>query len=186
MNVQIPQIRIESQFAKNGMETVPARQSIQQPDANLHIEQPLADMKMRTIPGRLTIDQSKAWEDMDIKGIFQRVKENAERGKQKLLEGISRVAREGDEMLDIHSGRDVLVEQAKQKANPPPIDTNITWVPSPFSVKIHYEPGKTNIQFQPRKPVIDANVRKPIISYTPGDVNIYMRQQNSLKIDFVK
>ncbi|MBS4195505.1 DUF6470 family protein [Lederbergia citri] len=184
--MQIPQIRMESQFAKIGMETVSARQSIQQPNADLHIEQPQADMKMRTIPGRLTIDQSQAWEDMDIKSIFQRVRENAQRGRQKLLEGIARVAREGNEMLDIHSGRDVLVEQAKRKANPPPVDTNINWVPSPFSVIIHYEPGKTDIQFQTRKPVIDARIRKPIISYVPGDVNIYLRQQNSLKIDFVK
>ncbi|WP_249315513.1 DUF6470 family protein [Bacillus sp. FJAT-49711] len=177
---------MESQFAKIGMDTVPDRQSIQQPNADLHIEQPLADMKMRTIPGRLTIDQTQAWEDMDIKGIFQRVKENAARGKQKLMEGIARVSREGDEMLDIHSGRNILVEQAKRKANRQPVDTNITWVPSPFSVKIHYEPGKTDIQFQTRKPIIDARERKPIISYTPGDVNIYVRQHNNLKIDFVK
>ncbi|WP_062108983.1 DUF6470 family protein [Bacillus niameyensis] len=184
--MQVPQIRMESQFAKIGIETKEIKQSIQQPKADLHIKQPQAEIKMRTTPGKLTIDQSQAWEEMDIKGIFQRVKENAVRGSQKLMEGIARTVREGDEMIEIQNGQNAYVEQARRNANPPPPELNITYVPSPFSVKLHYQQGKTDIQFQTRKPIIDANTRKPVISYQPGEVNVHLRQRNSLKIDFVK
>ncbi|MBS4208287.1 hypothetical protein KHA95_09420 [Bacillus sp. FJAT-50079] len=184
--MQIPQIRMQSQSAQIAIQSRPANQSIQQPNANLQIEQPLAEMNIRTTPGKLTIDQSQAWEDMDIKSIFKRVEENTYRAQQAVMEGIARVVREGDEMLDIRSGRNIIVEQAKRKANPRPVQTNIAWVPSPFSVKTHYTRGSIDIQFQAKKPKIDVQIRKPIISYHRGDVDISLQQRNSLKIDFVK
>ncbi len=48
---------------------------------------------MKVIPGQLTIDQSEAWAQMDIKPISQRTAENAQKGKQKVLEGMARRAR---------------------------------------------------------------------------------------------
>ncbi|MBS4223191.1 DUF6470 family protein [Lederbergia citrea] len=184
--MQIPQIRMQSQSAQIAMETRQARQLIQQPNAELRIEQPQAEMEIRTTPSRLTIDQSQAWEDMNIKSVFRSIEENSQRASQDLLAGIARVSREGDEMIEIHTGRNVIVEQAKRKANPPPADVNITWVPSPFSVKIHYTPGKTDIQFDTNKPVINVRTQNPNISYQPGDVYISLKQRNSLNIDFVK
>lgn len=184
--MQIPQIRMQSEMAQIAIHTTPTRQTIRQSNAEMQIEQPRAGMTMRTIPGKLTIDQTQAREEMDIKSISKRVRENAIRASQKLLEGIARVSSEGDEMLDIHTGRDVLVEQAARKANPPPAETNITWIPSPFSVKINYQPGGTDIQVQPREPRIDVNIRKPMIAYERGKVDIALKQRNSLQIDFVK
>ncbi|KRG15041.1 hypothetical protein ACA30_07595 [Virgibacillus soli] len=184
--MRIPQIQMESQQAKISMQTMNARQSIQQPQADLRIEQPKAVMKMRTTPGKLTIDQSQAWEEMNVKSTFKAVKENAVKGNQKVMEGIARVAQEGDEMIEIQNGQNAYVEQAKRQANPPMPETNITWIPSPFSVKTHYQPGQVDIQFQARKPSIDATVRKPVIQYAPGDVQIQLAQRNHLKIDLIK
>ena len=45
---------------------------------------------MKSSPGQLTIDQTEAWAQMDIKPISQRTAENAQEGKQKALEGIAR------------------------------------------------------------------------------------------------
>ncbi|MCJ7843293.1 DUF6470 family protein [Lederbergia sp. NSJ-179] len=184
--MRIPQIQMESQQAKIAIQTVAARQSIQQPKADVRIEQPQAEMKMRTTPGKLTIDQSQAWEEMNLKSTFKAVKENAVKGNQKVMEGIARVAQEGDEMIEIQNGQNAFVEQAKRHANPPLPEANITWIPSPLAVKSHYEPGRVEIQFQPKKPRIDAAIRKPIMNYSPGDVQIQLAQRNNLKIDLVK
>lgn len=184
--MRIPQIQMESQQARIAIQTVPGRQSIQQPQADLQIEQPQADLKMRTTPGKLTIDQSQAWEEMNLKSTFKAIKENAVKGSQKVMEGIARVAQEGNEMIEIQNGQNAYVEQAKRQANPPMPEVNITWVPSPFAVKTHYQPGGVDIQFQPRKPRIDATIRKPIMNYSPGDVQIQLAQRNHLKIDLVK
>lgn len=184
--MQVPQIRMHSQFAQIGITTTPARQTIHQQDADLRIEQPLANMKMRTTEGRLTIDQTEAWEDMNLKSIFKTVRENAQKGHQAVMEGMAQAAAEGQEMINIQSGRNAFVEQAKRDTFKPPAEVNITWIPKPFSVKVHYQPGKTDIQFQERKPIIDARVNKPVISYAPGDVNVHLKQRNSLRIDLVK
>lgn len=180
------QIRMQMQAAQIAIQSRPAIQSIQQPKAILQIEQPQAAMKIRTIPGKLTIDQTQAWEEMGIRSVFRSTEEVAQKAKQTALQGVARVSREGDEMLDIQKGRDVIVEQAKRKANPPPRETTIAYVPSPFSVKINYQSSKTDIQVQTRQPIINAQSQKPVISYRPGDVQISLKQHNSLKIDFVK
>lgn len=184
--MQFPQIRMESQFARIGIDTTLAKLHIEQPKADLQIEQPPAKMEIRTTPGWLTIDQTKAWEDMNIKSVFRRTEEHVARTKEKLQEGIARVVSEGDEMLDIHTGQNAIIEQAVRQNNPPPPEVNITWIPSPFSVKIDYEPAKLEINIEPQKPKIHAQMRKPIFSYQPGNVNIYLQQQNELKIDVVK
>lgn len=184
--MQVPQIRMQSQMAQIAIQTQPARQSIQQPEADLQIKQPLAEMNMRTTPGRLTIDQTQAWEDLNIKSVFKWGKEYAQKGHQAVMEKIAETVSEGDEMLDIHTGKNMYVEHARRHANPPPAEVNIAWIPSNFSVKINYRPGKTDININPNKPIINASIRKPVISYQPGDVNISLKQRNNLKIDFVK
>ena len=107
-----------------------------------------------------------------------RVPKKTQRAKQAVLQGIARVSAEGDEMLNIHTGRNVIVEQARRRTQSPPAETNITYIPSPFSVKTHYQPGKTDIRFQENKPVINARIQKPIISYQRGDVHISLQQRN--------
>ncbi|MCM3111744.1 DUF6470 family protein [Lederbergia lenta] len=184
--MQMPQIRMQSQSAQLAIQTQPSYQSIQQPKADLQIKQNQATMTIRTTPGKLTIDQTQAWEEMGIKSVFRSNQENTQKAKQAVLQGIARVSREGDEMLQSLKGRNVAAEQAARKANPPPSKTYITYIPSNFSVKTHYQPGKTEIRFIENKPVIQARTQKPIISYHQGKVDFSLKQHNSLKIDFVK
>ncbi|MCR2822361.1 DUF6470 family protein [Lederbergia panacisoli] len=184
--MQIPQIRMQSQFAKIAIDTTPARQSIQQPEPELNMEQPKADLKIIQNPGRLTIDQTQAWEELGLKGIKSFARENTQRAYKEASEAISGIVTEGNEMLNIQSGTNAYAEQARQRTNPPPADFNIKWIPSPFSVKVHYQRGKVDVDVQPRNVVINAQTKKPIISYQPGDVRVSLQQKNSLHIDFVK
>src|SRR5690606_5465295 len=136
--------------------------------------------------GKLTIDQTQAWQEMDIKSIFTRVRENAHRGQRLLLEGIARVSSEGDELAGLRFGGNDYIKQAKRRPNTTTDDFNIKWIPSTAAVKVHYTPGKTDIQFNTHEPVIHAQTHKPSISFKQNDVDISLRQRNSLKIDFVK
>lgn len=184
--MQIPQIRMQSQFAKIAINTTPARQSIQQPKAEMHISQPKAEMKIKQNPGRLTIDQTQAWEELGLKSMKSFTRDNTQKAYRKASEAISKIVTDGNEMLNFHNGVNAYAEQARRHANPPPADVNIKYIPSPFSVKVHYQRGKVDINVQTRQPIIDAQTRKPIISYQPGDVNVSLQQKNSLHIDFVK
>src|SRR5690606_13764529 len=121
-----------------------ARQSIQQPQAEMHISQPQAEMKIKQNPGRLTIDQTQAWEEIGLKSMKTFTRDNTQRAYRQVSETISKIVNEGKEMLNIHTGMNVYAEQAKRQANPPPADFNITWIPSPFTVKVHYQHGKVD------------------------------------------
>lgn len=183
--MNVPQIRMESQFAKIGIEQVKPVQELEQPPADLSIQQPKADLEIEQIPAKLTIDQSQAWEDMDLKSVLTRSREYAEQGYQDWFEGVGRVAQQGDELMRIENGGDPIVEQAIVNSENPPYEFNVGWIPSPFSVKIHFEPGGVNIRAKANKPMIEATPNKPIHNYIPGKVNVYVAQYNHLSIQFV-
>ncbi len=183
--MQIPQIRMQSTSAKIEISSTPAQQTIQQPKAVQHIEQPQAEMSIETIPGQLSIDQTAAWESMDIKHIFRRIEESAQRGYSAVLSGMARTASEGDELMAIENGGSAIASQASRNSALMNYDYNIGFVPPPFSVKINYMPGKASIYAQAKQPIIQTEVQKPIIDYRAGEVRTNLRQQASLQMDVI-
>ncbi|WP_110928437.1 DUF6470 family protein [Bacillus massiliglaciei] len=183
--MEIPQIRLQSNSAKIGLDIQDPVQKIEQAPAELSIEQPKAIMNIETMLGKLTIDQTKAREDVDLKSIFKRTEEAANQGYQDWLAGMARRSEQGRELRHIEKGGSPFSEQAKQNAAREKKQFNIGWVPSHFSVKIQYEPARVEIDVQQQKPEISATTHKPVHEYTPGKVNVELEEKNSLDIDFV-
>jgi hypothetical protein len=183
--MNLPQIRLESTFAKIAIETTPPMLEIEQPQAELDLQQPPAEIKIETTPAKLTIDQTKAWEDMDLKHIFRRIEEFSQQGYEDWLEGMARVSRQGDELMRIEDGGNPIAEQAKENSEDPIYEFNIGWVPSHFSVKTNFEPSKVNIDVTVNKPINNTKINKPIINYIPGKVTTELAQRNYLKVNFV-
>lgn len=183
--MQIPQIRLNSTMAKIEITTTQAQQTIEQPKAIVNLKQSNAEMEMRTTPGQLTIDQTIAWESMDIKHIFRRIEEGAQKGYQDVLSGMARVASEGDEMMRIEHGGSPIASQAERNSKLLDYSYNIGFVPPPFSVKLNYQPGQVSIHIQPKKVENHTVSQKPLIHYSPGQANVSLRQHADLNIDFV-
>jgi Tfp pilus assembly protein PilX len=182
--MNIPQIRMESTFAKIGIETQSAQLQIQQPHADMSIEQPKAEMMVDRRPSRLTIDQTRAFEDANLKSVSRMIDDAAQAGYQAAMNAIASKAQDGDELMMIEHGFSALPNQAQRNSETPPADFNIGWIPSHNSVKINYDPGETNIRWNSQPVKIDVRPNKPIIDYYPGKTNIYLQQKNSLRIDF--
>lgn len=183
--MRIPQIRMESTFMQIGLQIDQPIQRIEQPKAILEIEQPKAVVEMETTLGKLSIDQSQAFAEENRKPIAEVVRETAQIAKQTAMEGTKRRAREGRELMEIEKGGNPIVSQAMEHSKRPEKQLSIGWIPSYGSVKIHYEPGEVDIRITPQKPIIEAIPQKPIHDYTPGNVSVYIRQWNSLKIDVI-
>jgi Family of unknown function (DUF6470) len=183
--MNLPQIRMQSQLARINMVSQPARQEIRQPKADLTMEQPRADISMRTTPSKLTIDQTQAWEEMNLLSIERLNEKYAQDGKQAVLEGIGRRASQGTELMKIENKGNPLISQSYQNAYEPMKDLSIKFVPSPFAVKIHYQPSEVEIDVRPNKPIIEARANKPEITYVPGSLDISMANYQSLEIDFI-
>ncbi|WML50621.1 DUF6470 family protein [Neobacillus sp. PS3-34] len=148
------------------------------------MQQPKAEMQVNKIPSRLTIDQTMARADVDLKSAPMRIEEAAQQGHQDLLAGIARRAQEGEEMMKIENGGGAIARQAKRKSETPQYDFKIGWIPSPGSVQINYDPGRLDINWRVNKPIIDSRSHQPMINYDRGNVDINMKQYQSLKIDF--
>lgn len=182
--MKLPQIRLESQQARISITTTSPRQTIEQPEAELDIQNPKIEMEIHRTPSKLTIDQTKAWEDMDLKHIFRRIEEYADNGYQDWLNGLARMAEQGNELMKIEDGGNPIATQAKSNSESPVKEFNVGWVPSHFSVKIDYNPGKVDIEWKAQPAVNNSKPKKPIVDYKPGNVNIEMEQKANVKVDF--
>jgi hypothetical protein len=182
--MQFPQIRLQSTFGQIEINTYNAKLEYEQPEAELSIQQQPAEMNIIRTSSKLTIDQTKAREDMDLKNISKRIEEFAQQGYQDWLSGLARVSQEGDDLMMIENGGHPIADQAKRNSESPMLEFNIGWIPSAGGVKLEYDPGKVEVNWKVNKPVIDSNINKPVVNYSPGKVEVSIKDFPSLKIDF--
>lgn len=182
--MNIPQIRMESQFAKIAMRQTYAHLEIEQPNAIVSFEQPKAHVSIEMRKGKLTIDQTKAWEQMNMYGPIRAVEKTAEEGKKAIQEGVARRAEQGAQLINIHDEVNYIAELAKENGQRPMKQLNIGFIPEPFSVNIQYKKGTVDVQIEPNKPIISAQINKPEITYHPGNVEVFMERDASLNIDY--
>ncbi|HAQ08201.1 MAG TPA: hypothetical protein DCR24_12025, partial [Bacillus bacterium] len=102
--MNIPQIRMESTFAKIGIETSRGELQIEQRHADVNIEQPKAEMMVDRRPPRLTIDQTRAWEDVNLKSVRRMIEDAAQMGYHEVMNTIASKSQEGDELMMIEYG----------------------------------------------------------------------------------
>lgn len=181
--MNIPQLIHYPTHAKLGVQTTKPQLEINQQNAKLHYESTPPKWQVTRIPGKLTIDQSAAWESMNLKPVMQVIREEAQRGNQTVLQTIAQLSQEGDEMMAIESGGKPLIDQAVRNAYTQEFDTNIGFIPPVGSVKINYEPSKLNVNWDIRKPNISWQTYKTGYNYTPGRVMYRMEQNPSLQFD---
>lgn len=186
--MKLPQIQIRTYDIIIDLQIHDPVQKIRQPRATQHIEQPAAILEINTTPGKLKIDSSQARRDIGMIGPIESSKNYAEKGRQKVLEGMARRAKEGRQMMENAGkdlGRQTIKNIAKQNHGPKRVPFNIKFVPSVGSVEIEYIPGKTDINITPQKPKIDVQVNKPIHEYTPGKVTGEVLQYPRVEIDVI-
>lgn len=181
--MRIPQIQIQTTKAKLGLNIENPQQRIKQPTADLQIRQPAAEVSIRTTDGQLHIDSSQARRDLGLIGPLESSRNYAQKGKQAVLAGIARRAREGEQLASIENGGNAIQALAASKATPQKKALGIKFVPSVGSVKTTYTPASVDINVQTNKAQIDATVNKPVHNYTPGKVSGYMLQYPSIEID---
>jgi hypothetical protein len=183
--MQIPQIQMQSTRAILGITQSDAQMEIQQPKAQMDFQQPKAAMEINQTQGKLTIDQTQAWADMNLKSILRRNEEFAAEGNQAWVQYLAKTAQEGSELMKIENGGGAIAAQAKRNGQLPKHEFGLGFVPSPFSVKINYQPGDVQINIQPRKAITNITAQKPIIQYQQGSVDFHLKQKNSLQFNFL-
>lgn len=181
--LRIPQLTMQATFPQLSITIERGYMHMRQQQAELSIEQPKPQLEMKTTPPRLTIDQTEAWADMDLKHIFRRIEEAAQEGYASWLSYLETTAIQGDELMRIEQGGDVLAMQAQANSERPPFDYNVGLIPRPFSVKIDFEPGRIDMYWQTSGARIHIEPRPVQIDYKPNVVHIDLARHNELRID---
>jgi len=180
--MRIPQLKMESTNAMIAIRQTASQLNIHQEQVEVEIRQPKADLQMKSKKGKLSIDQSQAFAEANLKSALRWNQDIAARGRQHASSGTARRARQGNQLIDIHKGANALVALAKENGHPPDKVMGIKYIPSPFSVKVHYEPGNIDIKVQSHNPQIDAHTKKTDIAANRGGVSISMAQEAYLRM----
>lgn len=131
-------------MAKIGIKQTLGRQEISQPHADLSIQQPKTSLSIKSGPGKLTIDQTKAWEEMNLISPLKQGKKLAQESMSKLSRGTQRRAQQGDQLMKIENGGSPIVQQAliNAQANKAVIQAREN------KVQHQYHTGGANIQMK--------------------------------------
>ena len=183
--MNIPQIQIRTTDAKLGLNIEKGQQTIRQPKATQHIEQPAAILDIRTTDGVMRIDSSQARRDIGMIGPLESTANFATAGHQKAMQGIARRVSEGNQMMDIAHNQNAIVSIAKQNTFPNKKALGIDFIPSIGSVKLDYTPASVDINIQTQEAKISGQINKPIHEYKQGQVSGYMLQKPSIEIDVI-
>ncbi|WP_226580607.1 DUF6470 family protein [Halobacillus litoralis] len=179
----IPKLHIETTPAKIGLSINEAKQTIRQPLAEQSIQQPEAELRVEQRPGKLTIDQTKAWDNIDLKSVFKRTEAMVRDAEQGWMEGISRVAREGDELMKIENGGNPIAAHAEQNSKYS-FTLQPGGLPAYDLVDIRYQPSEAEVSVKRNDPIIETTPVNPSISYQPGEVTLKNEQYADVQIDW--
>lgn len=182
--MKIPEMQIRTTNAELGLTIRQPQQQIEQPQAEMQIRQPAAELSIHTKQGQLSIDASQARSDVGMISTAESARNAAQQGKQALMAGIARRAREGDQLMSIEKGKNAIQTIIKSRTMPQQKALGIKFIPSANSVKISYTPADVQISIQPNKPKIDVTINKAVHNYTPGKVMVDLIQKPSIQIDW--
>lgn len=183
--MNIPKLQVQTTKGQLGLTIQRPQQEMQQPKAELDLQQPQAKMSINTTQSMLSIDATEARADVDLKSSFRRTSEVAQYSIQEALNGLARVAQEGDDLMKIENGGNPIVEHAKRRGKQPYSSINIKFIPNHGSVKIDFQPAQVDINVEPQKVINNSKINKPVHQYTPGKVTVDLAQQPSVKIDWL-
>ncbi|QDS37395.1 DUF6470 family protein [Brevibacillus brevis] len=184
--MQIQQIRMESTFARIGLDIKKPIQEIKQPKAEMNLRQEAASISIEQGRTELQIDSSQARANIGLMTPMQFSDSNASYGRQKWLQAIAEKSQEGDRLMRIHTRENAIANIGREKGlraleggyTPPAASSD-----EGVDVSVQTKPAIINVKRNgmSMQPVLSP----PELSYTPGKVEPYMIQYNSLKIDVV-
>lgn len=184
--MQIPKIRMESTFAQLGLNINKPVQEIKQPKAEMNLRQAPATVSIEQGRTILQIDSSQARANIGIMTSMQFSDSSAAYGKQKAMQAIAEKSQEGDRLMRIYTKENAIAEIGREKGlrvleggyTPPAASTD-----DGVNISAEFKPVVIDVQRNGMR--MDPVLRSPELSYTPGKVEPYMIQYNSLKIDVV-
>ncbi len=177
-------LRIHQTWAKIGLNSQMAQLKLQIKEPFLELKTTHLKVKLEREPARVECDATKCWEERGFKTIATFGRGNAHKGREACAQHIREVVTEGDMMAAIESNsiEDCIAYYASLAWDTP--EFNIALVPK-SRVDIKVIPGELKIDWELGK--VRGNLRWGKVSgnYIKPELQIYLREKASIKIEYV-
>jgi len=134
---------------------------------------------------KITIDQDQAFNESGLKNVKAFRDDNTAYAKQKMQESMGRVASQGTEMTNVHTGMNAIAEQAVTNAFDQFLgEFGMVTMPR-TRPQVDVIDGQIDIQVEEGQNTKRYVAQKPEIEVQNGKVNKYMKQYGSISIRYV-
>lgn len=175
-------LSIRQTYSQLGITTTNAKVEIESPRGEQSIDQKPARVEIEAPPGRLTIDSSEAWAALGRGSHLEWMNSIYGQMHGIVMQNIAGIVADGNRLADISNGNDAVADLAYSNFMPKSLVNYITGQPSFTNVKLQFEANQPNINIEPQKAEIEYMPQKPQLQYTKGNVELYLRQKNSINI----
>ena len=178
-------LRITTTTAILDIHRTPGKLEIQQPKADMEMDIQEPRLQIHTEHGQVIIDQSQCFAESGLKNPFDLTRDFAAFSRNKLLQTIEKITRQGNELSSIHNRYDPIPMQAEENAYIwDQVEFNIETMPK-SRPEIDFKGGTVNIEVVEGKVNLSVRINKPIINFTYGKIDHYLKQKNSIQVEYV-
>ncbi len=152
--------------------------------ADLEISRNDGGLQIHSRPIRLNLDTFEARNSIFPTPV-RATKQNAQKGEQAAYEATATYAQQGQLLLKAKVGQE-MVTQFASDAVTRDLKTNvgIRFIPT-VGPEVTWDPGEMNIRFEMDKLNFDWRLNHPQFEFTPGDIEISVKQQPDVVIKYV-
>lgn len=152
--------------------------------ADLEISRNEGGLQIKSRPIKLNIDTFEARNSVSPTP-FRSIEQSAQSGQQAAYQATATYAQQGQLLLNAQIGEE-LVTQFASDAVTKDVKPNvgIRFIPT-VGADVSWDPGEMNIRFEMDKLNFDWRINKPAFEFTPGDIEISVKQQPDLIIKYV-
>ena len=150
--------------------------------ADLEISRNDGGLSIKSRPIRLNIDTFEARNSITPTAV-RSVEQYAQQGQQAAYSATATFAQQGQLLLDAKIGQE-MVTQFAADAQPKPADVGLQFLPT-TGPEIDWIPGELNIRYEMDKLNFDWRINQAQFEFTPGDIEISVKQQPDVIIKYV-
>ena len=176
--IEITTVPIEIQ-----MKVTNARLEYARGTAQMEVSRDKGGLNIRSRPIRVNIDTFEARSSV-TPTTPQNNQQQAQQGIQSAYQATSVLAREGRMMMEAKINQDVIPQLAKQENIGEPTNVNIQFLPS-APADITWDGGELSIRYEMDKLNFDWRINKTQFKFTPGDIEISVKQKPDVVIKYV-
>jgi len=181
-------LTISQTSALIGIDRSPGKMDMHTELPKLELHQNQAKVDMHTELPKIQIDQYECFADEGLKNSLDLTKDCAQRAYAQVMSFIAKTADDGDMLSEIESGGNPAADIAKRDAFPEK-EFGYDCIPK-VSPQISLKEGTVEVDPEPNGQGPTNGVEGTYIpgnvqyNYTPAQVNVYMKQYNSISIRY--